>query len=98
MSILIAAIQFIQHEPAFAQVTFISMFAPLGLNWLVAITIAIRMKRIKIGLLWPFMIIIYSLIQVWIDLYSIWTWRVKSWGTRLTIPDPEQSRVLVQLE
>jgi cellulose synthase/poly-beta-1,6-N-acetylglucosamine synthase-like glycosyltransferase len=58
----------------------LSIGLPLTIAWICALLAGIALKRYKVGILWPFMIITEMFLQVFIDFYALITWRKKSWG------------------
>ncbi len=58
------------------------VLSPLVFVWLLSFIVSIRIKRIKVFLLWPLMMVYYIITHLFIDVYTVLTWNEKSWGTR----------------
>lgn len=58
----------------------ISVGSPLTLAWLCACLAGIALHRYKICFVWPFMLIGQTVLQVFIDLYAVFTWKRRTWG------------------
>lgn len=61
---------------------FVSVSVGIGVAWLIAIIISVRLNRYKIAFLWPIMLVFYTIAQVIIDVYTLFTFNKRSWGTR----------------
>jgi chitin synthase len=58
----------------------LSVLIPFGIAWFTAICFAYKLQHYKIFILWPFMIIFYTIIYIFVDYYTIFTWNKKTWG------------------
>lgn len=76
----------------------VSVLVPFCAAWIAGTLAGIALGRFKIFFCWPFMIIAQNVLQIAIDWYTIYTWRLKSWGgPRFTTVESESmTEVLVE--
>ncbi|KAI8894370.1 chitin synthase-domain-containing protein [Globomyces pollinis-pini] len=53
---------------------------PLAANWLLLLIFAITIRRFKIFYMYPIMIMLNPWICMFVNIYSIFTWNLRSWG------------------
>ena len=63
----------------------ISVLIPICLAWFTSCLYAYKIQHYKVIIIWPFMIMFYTVMYLFVDFYTIWTWRKKSWGSRQVV-------------
>ena len=58
----------------------LSVLIPLSITWFTSMCFAYKLQHYKVFVLWPFMIIFYTIIYIFVDYYTIFTWNKKTWG------------------
>jgi hypothetical protein len=56
------------------------IWSPLAANWLLLLIFAIVIRRFKVFWMYPFMIMLNPWIYFIVNIYSILTWNLRSWG------------------
>lgn len=60
----------------------IFVLSPFALVWFLSLIVSIRIKRFKVFLLWPVMMVYYTVVHILIDAYVFYSWNTRGWGTR----------------
>ncbi|KAH6600209.1 hypothetical protein BASA50_002477 [Batrachochytrium salamandrivorans] len=56
------------------------LFGPVFVNWLMLLVFALVLRRFKVFFMFPVMIIVTAWANFFVNVYSIWTWNVRTWG------------------
>ncbi|KAL5040488.1 hypothetical protein RTP6_007488 [Batrachochytrium dendrobatidis] len=56
------------------------LFGPVMINWLMLLVFALVLRRFKVFYMFPVMLIVTAWANFFVNVYSIWTWNVRSWG------------------
>ena len=56
------------------------VWAPLALYWAMMLVFAIILRRLKVFMMYPIIILINPFMFFFINIYAIWTWNKRSWG------------------
>ena len=57
-----------------------AMVVPLGISWLMISETGWKINHIKVMFVYPFQFIPQTLISLWVDWYTVFTWSTRSWG------------------
>lgn len=72
-----------------------SILIPLGIAWFTAICFAYKLQHYKVFILWPFMIIFYTIIYIFVDYYTIFTWNKKTWGGDRSLAEESKNQITI---
>lgn len=56
------------------------VFGPLIVVWILVVIYAILLRRMKLVFMYPWLILCYPIICLFVNLYAIYTWKTRTWG------------------
>ena len=60
----------------------VSVSIPIVWAWSTSIVFGCKLSHYKTILLWPIMLVFYSITYVFVDMYALFTWNKRLWGSR----------------